>query len=146
MEYLFEQLHNSHNMVVLSDSQGVLLHTLGDLDLLSKADRVALKCGATWAENQRGTNAIGTALTESRLIEVHGAEHYLDRNGFLTCAAAPIFSATGKILGALDISGDHRNRHPHTLGLVATAAQIIENSMVLSSCKHQHIVQLHPRA
>jgi transcriptional regulator of acetoin/glycerol metabolism len=64
MEYLFEQVRQSHSMVILADAQGVLMHTLGDLDFLNKADRVALRCGASWAENQRGTNAIGksTAL------------------------------------------------------------------------------------
>jgi len=146
IEYLFEQVRHSHSMVILADAQGVLMHTLGDLDFLNKADRVALKCGATWAENQRGTNAIGTAVAEANEIEIHGAEHYLEHNEFLTCAAAPILSAQGKLMGILDISGDHRSRHPHTLGLVSTAAQIIENSMVLSASQHQIIVQLHPRA
>lgn len=146
IEYLFEQVRHSHSMVILADAQGVLMHTLGDLDFLDKADRVALKCGATWAESQRGTNAIGTAVAEANEIEIHGAEHYLEHHEFLTCAAAPILSAQGKLMGILDISGDHRSRHPHTLGLVSTAAQIIENSMVLSASQHQIIVQLHPRA
>lgn len=146
MEYLFEQVRHSHSMVILSDAQGVLMHTLGDLDFLTKAERVALMCGASWAENQRGTNAIGTALAESREVEIHGAEHFLDRNGFLTCAAAPILSAQGQLLGILDISGDHRSRHPHTLGLVSTSARMIENSLILSSCRHQILVQMHPRA
>ncbi|MFZ6819297.1 sigma-54-dependent Fis family transcriptional regulator [Undibacterium sp. Ji22W] len=146
IEYLFEQLRHSHSMVILADAQGVLMHTLGDLDFLSKADRVALKCGASWAENQRGTNAIGTALAEVSEIEINGAEHFLEPNEFLTCAAAPILSAQGQLMGILDISGDHRSHHPHTLGLVTTAAQMIENSMVLSACQHQILVQLHPRA
>ena len=146
MEYLLEQVHHSHSMVILADAQGVLMHTLGDLDFLTKADRVALRCGASWAENQRGTNAIGTALAAAQEIEIHGAEHYLDRNGFLTCAAAPILSAQGQLMGILDISGDHRSRQSHTLGLVSTAAQMIENSMVLAACRHQILVQLHPRA
>ncbi|MFC0349339.1 sigma-54-dependent Fis family transcriptional regulator [Undibacterium danionis] len=146
IEYLFGQLRHSHSMVILADAQGVLMHTLGDLDFLSKADRVALKCGASWAENQRGTNAIGTALADASEIEINGAEHYLEHNEFLTCAAAPILSAQGKLMGILDISGDHRSRHPHTLGLVSTAAQMIENSMVLSSSQHQIIVRLHARA
>jgi transcriptional regulator of acetoin/glycerol metabolism len=146
MEYLFEQVRQSHSMVILADAQGVLMHTLGDLDFLNKADRVALRCGASWAENQRGTNAIGTALAEANEVEINGAEHYLDRNGFLTCAAAPILSAQGKLMGILDISGDHRSRHPHTLGLVSTAARMIENSLVLSSCRQQILVQLHAKA
>ena len=146
MEYLLEQVRQSQSMVILADAQGVLMHTLGDLDFLTKADRVALRCGASWAENQRGTNAIGTALAAAQEIEIHGAEHYLDRNGFLTCAAAPILSAQGKLMGILDISGDHRSRQSHTLGLVSTAAQMIENSMVLAACRHQILVLLHPRA
>lgn len=146
MEYLFEQVRHSHSMVILSDQNGVLMHTLGDLDFLSKADRVALKCGASWHESQRGTNAIGTALAETDEVEIHGAEHYLDRNGFLTCAASPIVSATGALMGILDISGDHRSRHPHTLGLVSTAARMIENKLVLSACQHQIVLRLHARA
>ncbi|GGX22859.1 sigma-54-dependent Fis family transcriptional regulator [Undibacterium macrobrachii] len=146
IEYLFDQVKHSHSMVILADAQGVLMHTLGDLDFLSKAERVALKCGANWAENQRGTNAIGTALAEAAEIEINGAEHYLEPNEFLTCAAAPILSAQGHLLGILDISGDQRSRHPHTLGLVSTAAQMIENSMVLGSCQHPILLQLHTRA
>lgn len=146
MEYLFEQVRQSHSMVILSDRNGVLMHTLGDLDFLSKAERVALMCGASWNENQRGTNAIGTALAEFEEVEINGAEHYLERNGFLTCAAAPIMSATGELMGILDISGDHRSRHPHTLGLVSTAARMIENTLVLSACQHQIILKLHARA
>lgn len=145
MEYLFEQVRHSHSMVILADQHGVLMHTQGDLDFLSKAERVALKCGVSWHESQRGTNAIGTALAESDEIEIHGAEHYLDRNGFLTCAASPIVSAKGELMGILDISGDHRSRHSHTLGLVSTAARMIENNLLMASCRHHTVLKLHAR-
>ena len=133
-------------MVILADAQGVLMHTVGDLDFLSKAERVALRCGASWAEQQRGTNAIGTALAECNEIEIHGAEHYLEPNEFLTCAAAPIVSAKGSLMGILDISGDHRGRQSQTLGLVSTAVQMIENSMVLGADAYPIPVQFHAQA
>jgi len=145
MEYLFEQVRHSHSMVILADRHGVLMHTLGDADFLGKAERVALMSGASWHERQRGTNAIGTALAEASGIEIHGAEHYLERNGFLTCAAAPIVSASGELLGALDISGDQRSRHPHTLGLVNTAARMIENRLVTATCQRHIRLHLHPQ-
>ena len=141
MEYLFEQVRHSHSMVVLANRHGVLMHTLGDADFLGKAERVALLAGASWHEEQRGTNAIGTALAESCGIEIHGPEHYMARNDFLTCAAAPILSATGELLGILDISGDQRSHHPHTLGLVNTAARMIENRLLASHSPH--LVRLH---
>lgn len=146
MEYLFEQVRHSHSMVVLADRHGTLMHTLGDADFLGKAERVALQAGACWHENQRGTNAIGTALAESCGIEIHGPEHYLERNDFLTCAASPILSATGELLGILDISGDQRSHHPHTLGLVNTAARMIENRLFATTCRHSTCLHLHPEA
>ncbi len=146
MEYLFEQVRHSQSVVVLADPSGTLVHTLGDAQFVSKANRVALSSGASWHENHRGTNAIGTALAEAKPIEVHGAEHFLERNGFLTCAAAPIVSATGQTLGVLDISGDHRGGHPHSLGLVSTAARMIENRLLVASCRHHMRLHLHAQA
>jgi transcriptional regulator of acetoin/glycerol metabolism len=129
MEYLYAQMRDSGSMVIVSDDCGVLLHTLGDADFLGRAERVALMQGASWHEQHRGTNAIGTALAEAVPVVVHGSEHFLERNGFLTCAAAPVTAPDGRLLGVLDISGDHRARHPHTFGFVRAAAQMIENRL-----------------
>ncbi len=143
MDYLFEQVRHSQSVVVLADQRGPLMHTLGDAYFLNRAERVALACGASWHEEHRGTNAIGTALAEAAGVEIHGAEHFLERNSFLTCAAAPILSATGSLLGILDISGDQRSGHPHTLGLVSTAARMIENRLMLASCRRAIRLHLH---
>jgi transcriptional regulator of acetoin/glycerol metabolism len=129
MEYLHAQTRDSGSMVVLADPRGVLLQTLGDADFLDRAERVALMPGASWHERYRGTNAIGTAVADGMPVVVHGAEHYLERNGFLTCAAAPVAAPDGRLLGVLDISGEQRSRHPHTFGLVQAAAQMIENRL-----------------
>jgi transcriptional regulator of acetoin/glycerol metabolism len=129
MEYLHSQTRDSGSMVILADDRGVLLHTLGDADFVGRAERVALTRGASWAEQHRGTNAIGTALAEGVPVVIHGAEHYLERNAFLTCAAATVSAPDGRLLGVLDISGDQRGRHPHTFGLVRAAAQMVENRL-----------------
>ncbi|MEO6292623.1 MAG: sigma-54-dependent Fis family transcriptional regulator [Burkholderiaceae bacterium] len=146
MEYLYEQVRHIQSVVILADSKGTLMHTLGDAYFLNKAERVALATGASWHEAHRGTNAIGTALAEASAVEIHGAEHFLERNGFLTCAAAPIMSAYGDLLGVLDISGDQHNGHPHTLGLVSTAACLIENRLVISTCKRNLRLHIHTHA
>jgi transcriptional regulator of acetoin/glycerol metabolism len=143
MEYLFDQVKGSQSVVVLADNRGTLMHTLGDAHFLSKAERVALACGACWSEEQRGTNAIGTALADVSGVEIHGAEHYLERNSFLTCAAAPIMSASGQLLGILDISGDQHHGHPHTLGLADTAARMIENRLLIAGARRNTRLHLH---
>ncbi len=146
MEYLFEQVRHIQSVVILSDNRGTLMHTLGDPYFLGKVERVALATGASWCEEQRGTNAIGTAIAEERAVQIHGAEHFLERNGFLTCAAAPIMSAYGNVLGVLNISGDQHNGHPLTLGLVSTAARMIENQLVIATCKRNIRLHLHSHA
>jgi transcriptional regulator of acetoin/glycerol metabolism len=143
MEYLFEQVRHIQSVVVLADNRGTLMHTLGDPYFLGKAERVALAAGACWHEAQRGTNAIGTAIAEENAVEIHGAEHFLERNGFLTCAAAPIMSASGDLAGILDISGDQHSGHPMTLGLVSTAARMIENRLVIASSRRNLRLHLH---
>ena len=129
MEFLFEQTRDSDSMSILAGADGMLLHTLGDPQFIGRAERVALRLGAIWQEQFRGTNAIGTALADARAVVVHAEEHYLERNGFLTCAAVPIHDPKGRILGALDVSGDHRGYHRHTLGLVRSAARMIEHRL-----------------
>ena len=129
MEFLHEQTRDTDSMVILAGADGMVLRSLGDAEFLQRAERVALRPGATWHERWRGTNAIGTALAECAPLVVHGGEHYLERNGFLTCAAAPIHDPSGRLLGALDLSGDHRGYHRHTLGLVRSAVRMVEHRL-----------------
>jgi transcriptional regulator of acetoin/glycerol metabolism len=145
MDVLFEQVRDSQSMVILADAQGTLMHTLGRTDFLQRAQQVALSCGASWHEQHRGTNAIGTALAEASGIEIHGGEHFFERNDFLTCTAAPIVSSTGELMGVLDISGDHRGGHPHTYGLVSMAARLIENRLMGTTCRQHIRLHLHPQ-
>jgi len=129
METLYDQIVNTHSMVLLTSARGMVLHSLGDMDFLEKASQVALTPGMDWSEQNKGTNAIGTALTEEEALTVHGSQHYLNANKFLTCSASPIFDPYGQVIGALDVTGDHRNVHQHTLALVRMSAQMIENHM-----------------
>ena len=143
MEFVFDQMQGSGNLVVLSDSRGLLLHSLGDTDFVNRADRVALRPGALWHEADRGTNAIGTALADQRPVVIHGAEHYLERNSFLTCAAAPVRTSAGRLQGVLDISGDQHAHHPHTFALVRSAARMIEDRLFHARHSHDQILRLH---
>ncbi|MBA4261611.1 MAG: sigma-54-dependent Fis family transcriptional regulator [Comamonadaceae bacterium] len=129
METLYDQIANTHSMVLLTSARGMVLHSLGDTDFLEKASRVALTPGMDWSEQSKGTNAIGTALSEQEALTVHGNQHFMNANKFLTCSAAPIFDPYGQVIGALDVTGDQRSYHQHTLALVRMSAQMIENHM-----------------
>ncbi|MFX1680013.1 sigma-54-dependent Fis family transcriptional regulator [Mitsuaria sp. CC2] len=129
MEDLFEQTRDGDGLVILADAQGLLLGALGDGRFVDRAQRVALRPGAIWDERWRGTNAIGTALAEQRPVAVLGGEHFLERNAFLSCTAAPIRDPQGRVLGVLDISGEQRGFQRHTLALVRSAARMVEHRL-----------------
>lgn len=145
MEHLYEQIRASGSMVLLADASGLILHGIGDPSFVDRASRVALQPGASWSECQRGTNAIGATLIERAPVEIFGAEHYLECNGVLTCSAAPIFDSKGVLLGALDISGDHRKPQPHTLGLARMGVRLVERRMFESEHARHALFAFHNR-
>ena len=145
MEMLFEQIVNTQSMVVLTDACGTILHSIGDDDFLAKASKVALQPGVNWAESSKGTNAIGTALIDERPIVVYADEHFLHANQFLSCQASPILDARGNILGVLDVTGDHRRFHEHTMGLVKMSARMIENHCLSDDFSKVMRLHLHSR-
>jgi transcriptional regulator of acetoin/glycerol metabolism len=141
MEMLYEQIVNTQSMVLLTDATGTIIHSIGDDDFLSRASKVALQPGVNWSESTKGTNAIGTALVEEIPTLVHADEHYLHANHFLTCSAAPILDPRGNILGVLDVSGDQRSYHQHTMALVKMSARMIENHWLTDD--YRNVMRLH---
>ena len=141
MEMLYEQIVNSDSMVVLCDATGTIIHSIGDHDFLTRASKVALQPGVNWSEQSKGTNAVGTALIEESPTLVHADEHYMHANHFLTCSAAPILDPRGNILGVLDVSGDQRTYHQHTMGLVKMSARMIENHWLTDD--YRNVMRLH---
>ncbi len=146
MDALHAQIVDTESMVVLTDRNGVILHSLGDTDFVEKARRVALRPGVSWAERDRGTNAIGTALVDAQPTIVHAGEHFLRANHILTCSCAPIADPWGRTLGALDVSGESRGFHKHTLALVRMSAQMIENHLFNIEFADAVRLQFHARA
>ena len=141
LQALYEQIANTHSVVVLTDGAGRILHSMGDDTFLEQAEKVALKPGVDWSETAKGTNAIGTAIALGLPVTVHADQHYLEANRFLTCSSTPIFSPRGTIIGVLDVTGDARGYHRHTMALARMSAQIIENQVFAET--YQDTVRLH---
>lgn len=146
MEMLLEQILSTRSVVILTDAQGTILHSIGDDGFMEKAQQVALAPGVNWSEATKGTNAVGTALFDEAATLVHGSEHFIRANHFLTCSAAPIFDHAGQVMGVLDVTGDQRSYHPHTLAMVSMSAQLIENHWFTDRFRHGLRLHFHPRA
>ncbi|HMM85825.1 sigma 54-interacting transcriptional regulator [Azohydromonas sp.] len=146
MEMLYEQIAGTESMVVLCDATGTIIHSIGDDDFLERAQKVALQPGVNWSEPAKGTNAIGTALVDEAPTLVHADEHFLHANHFLTCSASPIVDPRGNVLGVLDVTGDHRSYHRHTMALVTMSARMIENHWLDDDFRHALRLHFHRRA
>lgn len=89
-------------VLLVSDTDGVVVRTFGGGAFADEASRVRLIEGACWNEATRGTNAIGTAASENASVSVYGHAHYGSDFHGLVCYAAPVHGPDGSIVGVLD--------------------------------------------
>nr|WP_320114712.1 sigma-54-dependent Fis family transcriptional regulator [uncultured Desulfuromonas sp.] len=150
MNQLYEFVKGSGFIVFLANRDGYILEALGDPETFKAAAQVNLIQGACWIEDAGGTNGIGTALATGRPVQVSGCEHYCQKLHSWTCSAAPLYDESGKISGALQMSGPCEKTHPHTLGMVVAAAEAIRkqlsvwqrnDELVLANAQLRHLFQ-----
>ncbi|QND66179.1 sigma-54-dependent Fis family transcriptional regulator [Mesorhizobium loti] len=127
---LGQLLEGTGAMLVLADSDGVLIDAIGDKKTLHDGMDIHLGIGGKWNEDAVGTNGIGTALWTGEPIFVHAAEHFCAGIKSWTCAGAPIRDPLdGKIIGVVDLSGYSPIFRPHNTALVAATARQIEKAL-----------------
>ncbi|WP_320777178.1 GAF domain-containing protein [Streptomyces sp. CRN 30] len=122
------------HLLAVCDAQGRLLWVEGHPTTRRRADRMNFVPGARWAESAVGTNAPGTAVALGRPVQVFAAEHFIRQVQPWTCAAAPIHDPrTGRVLGAVDLTGGDGLAHPHSLGFVQAVARAAEYRLALQT-------------
>ncbi|OPL08730.1 MAG: hypothetical protein AVO33_09120 [delta proteobacterium ML8_F1] len=131
LENVYETIKQTSFSLVLTDAEGVLIYVIESENIHFEHNTLNFVIGARWDENTVGANAIGTALATREAIHMVGSEHFCLSHHPWTCSAALIHDISGQIIGCLDISGSVVEEHIHTLGIVTTAAKIIENQLVL---------------
>lgn len=129
MQELESYVAGSGFLVMLTDNRGFILEALGDEEALERGREINFVKGASWTEEQVGTNAIGTALVEKAPVQINSCEHYCQSHHVWTCSAAPIFNEKGNMIGVLNMSGPSRETHKHTLGMVVSAVTAIAYQM-----------------
>ncbi|MEU6090017.1 GAF domain-containing protein [Streptomyces sp. NPDC047085] len=123
---------DGEHLLAVCDAHGRLLWVEGHPATRRKADGMNFVPGARWSETAVGTNAPGTAVAVDRPVQVFAAEHFIRRVQPWTCAAAPVHDPrTGRVLGAVDITGGDGLAHPHSLGFVQAVARAAESQLAL---------------
>ncbi|MFE6780262.1 GAF domain-containing protein [Streptomyces sp. NPDC057702] len=126
-ELLGAVAHDGAHLFAVCDELGRMLWVEGHGGELRRAERMNFVAGARWDERHAGTNAPGTALTVGHPVQIFTTEHFSRPVQPWTCAAAPVRDPhTGRLLGAIDITGGDHLAGPHSLALVQATARAAE--------------------
>lgn len=118
---------DGRHLLAVCDAAGRLLWVEGHRGMRARAERMNFVAGARWDESHAGTNAPGVALTVDHPVQIFAAEHFAVPVQPWTCAAAPIHDPhTGRLLGAVDVTGGDNLASPYSLALVQAAARAAE--------------------
>ncbi|WP_169947808.1 helix-turn-helix domain-containing protein [Microbispora sp. H11081] len=118
---------DGRHLLAVCDAAGRLLWVEGHRGARARAERMNFVAGARWDEAHAGTNAPGVALTVRHPVQIFAAEHFAVSAQPWTCAAAPIHDPhTGRLLGAVDVTGGDNLTSPYSLALVQAAARAAE--------------------
>ncbi|MFF2587880.1 sigma-54-dependent Fis family transcriptional regulator [Peribacillus butanolivorans] len=132
LEDVYSSIHGMESILLLAAPEGYIIETVGDPSFIRHADNVALRKGANWLEESKGTNAIGTAIVEKKTVLIHGSQHFYQDNHFLTCTATPIYHPDGHLLGVLNLSSHQQDYHPFSISLVQRVADSIKQALLLA--------------
>jgi transcriptional regulator of acetoin/glycerol metabolism len=131
-------LSDANSIMILTDPNGLIIDTQGDDRVIDAGRTVHLEHGGRWSEADIGTNAIGTAIAESKPVQIHGTEHFCSKVQRWTCAAVPVHDPTdGELLGVVDISGPASTFNPQSLALAVSVGHHVE-SVLAQSVRQEH--------
>jgi hypothetical protein len=128
--------HDARHIAAISDARGMLLSAEGHPEMLDAAAGICFRPGALLSETAVGTNAVGTTLYLDHPLQIFAAEHFNRLFHGWTCSAAPVHDpCTGAVLGAIELSGDFRTAHPHSVSLVGAVARLAESRLALDAAR-----------
>lgn len=145
MSYL-AKLHQKGGAVILANEDATVLAIEGGAVFTRDSELSDLRPGYCWSESVRGTNALGTALSEARPTLINHGEHYLTRLSRFSCVSVPIKDPNGKVIGVLDVTRDVPIANPEdSLAVLTLASRNIESRLFTMLYPHYFIVSFHQR-
>lgn len=128
LDELVAKLDGTNSGIVLADHRSVILDSRATTRAVStEMDRLAIMAGHAFGEGSVGTNGVGTAAEERKLVRVAGAEHYLEIFKHLTCLGVPLVHPLNRrLMGVLDLTIPKEEEHPLMRSLMEDAGRRIE--------------------
>jgi sigma-54 dependent transcriptional regulator, acetoin dehydrogenase operon transcriptional activator AcoR len=145
MTTLYQQLADVESAVVLTDTDGVIVHMVSSPEFAAEVGPLGLRVGGMWSETAAGTNGMGTCLAASGPVTVRREDHFFTQFAELTCSAVPVYDPSGDIAAVLDVTSRSSLMQQHLLVLLGMTARMIENRLIDLRFRNAHPLHFHSR-
>ena len=145
MTTLYAQLGDMESAVVLTDTDGVILHMVSSPEFEAEVAPLGLRAGGIWSELEAGTNGMGTCLASACPVSIRREDHFFSQFTQLTCSAVPVFDPSGEIAAVLDVTSRSSLMQQHLLVLLGMTARMIENSLIDQRFRNAYPLHFHSR-
>ncbi|GES35998.1 sensory box protein [Rhodococcus aetherivorans] len=128
LERLVGTMSNMRHALLLADPDARIIHRwVGAKSLHGPLDNARIALGFGFTEEFAGTNGVGTALEEARVVTISGEQHFAERLFPFACVGVPIRNPVrGTIEGVLDFSCLATDFNPLMTSLLVEVAEHIE--------------------
>ena len=145
MTTLYQQLADAESAVVLTDTDGVIVHMVSSPEFAGEVGPLGLRVGGQWSETAAGTNGMGTCLAAALPVSVRRDDHFFSQFTQLTCSAVPVYDPSGEIAAVLDVTSRSSLMQQHLLVLLGMTARMIENRLLDQRFRGAHPLHFHSR-
>jgi transcriptional regulator of acetoin/glycerol metabolism len=145
MTTLYQQLADADSAVVLTDTDGVIIHMVSSPAFAAEVAPLGLRTGGMWSEAEAGTNGMGTCIAAAAPVAIRREDHFFTQFSQLTCSAVPVYDPSGEIAAVLDVSSRSTQMQQHLLVLLGMTARMIENRLIDQRFHNAHPLHFHSR-
>lgn len=145
MTTLYQQLADVESAVVLTDTDGVIVHMVSSPEFAAEVGPVGLRVGGKWSETEAGTNGMGTCIAAGGPVSIRRDDHFFSQFTQLTCSAVPVYDPSGEIAAVLDVTSRSSLMQQHLLVLLGMTARMIENRLIDARYRNAHPLHFHSR-
>ncbi len=145
MTTLYQQLADADSAVVLTDTDGVIIHMVSSPAFAAEVAPLGLRAGGMWSEAEAGTNGMGTCIAAAAPVAIRREDHFFAQFSQLTCSAVPVYDPSGEIAAVLDVSSRSKQMQQHLLVLLGMTARMIENRLIDQRFRDAHPLHFHSR-
>jgi len=131
-EKIIKSLQGTPILIVISDENGYLLETLGDETIKSTVDKLGIKAGIKFSEDDMGTNVVSLTLKQNHPLQLIGTNHFHTFLHNSACYGVPFhYTDANNLLGSICIMTAVILHNPFFLMTLTTVVDAIERELLL---------------